>query len=305
MLRFLQEQGVNETLLRGLETFKKNFPWNEKEQSPKKPRYLFFGKEIWEQAIAAILAGENLLLTGAKATGKNVLAENLAFAFGRGEWNLSMHINVDASFMIGSDTFADGKVSFRAGPVYQCAKLGGFCILDEINMARNEALAVLHSILDFRRTMDVPFYDRLELHPATRFIATMNYAYAGTRELNEALASRFVVLHLPIISHENLSQLLDSEFKNLRDDAKKIFIKLFFDLEKKCANGEISSKAVDLRGMFDALRLVQMGLSVRQSLAMGITGKVFDDDERILIDDAIALNLPDDLQTQDVFVFDK
>ena len=39
--------------------------------------------EIWEQAIAALLCGKNLLLTGGKATGKNVLAENLAAAFGR------------------------------------------------------------------------------------------------------------------------------------------------------------------------------------------------------------------------------
>ena len=34
-------------------------------------------------AIAALLKGENLLLAGPKATGKNVLAENLAYLFGR------------------------------------------------------------------------------------------------------------------------------------------------------------------------------------------------------------------------------
>ncbi len=32
----------------------------------------------------------------------------------------------------------------------------------------------------------------------------MNYGYAGTRELNEALVSRFVVLDMPVISQENL-----------------------------------------------------------------------------------------------------
>ncbi len=32
-------------------------------------------------AIAALLQGENLLLTGEKATGKNVLAETLAYVF--------------------------------------------------------------------------------------------------------------------------------------------------------------------------------------------------------------------------------
>ena len=40
-------------------------------------------------------------------------------------------------------------------------------------MAKSEAMAVLHATLDFRRTIDVPGYDRIDLHPATRFIATM------------------------------------------------------------------------------------------------------------------------------------
>ena len=55
---------------------------------------------------------------------------------------------------------------------------------------QSEALAVLHGTLDFRRSIDVPGYERIDLHPATRFIATMNYGYAGTKELNEALVSR-------------------------------------------------------------------------------------------------------------------
>ena len=46
------------------------------------------GKRSGEAAIAALLCGENLLLAGSKATGKNVLAENLAQAFGRPAWDV-------------------------------------------------------------------------------------------------------------------------------------------------------------------------------------------------------------------------
>ncbi len=53
------------------------------------PAFTYYGKEVWEQALAAILCGENLLLAGGKATGKNVLAENLAAAFGRPAWDIS------------------------------------------------------------------------------------------------------------------------------------------------------------------------------------------------------------------------
>ena len=47
------------------------------------------------------------------------------------------------------DTFVGGEVTSPARPgVSVCAKNGGFGILDEINMAKNEALAVLHATLD-------------------------------------------------------------------------------------------------------------------------------------------------------------
>lgn len=58
--------------------------------------------------------------------------------------------------LIGSDTFKNGVVEFRPGPVYRSATEGGFCVIDEINMAKNETLAVPHSLLDFRRIIDVP-----------------------------------------------------------------------------------------------------------------------------------------------------
>ena len=120
------------------------------------PRFPYYGKSIWEQAIAAVLCGENLLLAGGKATGKNVLAENLAALFGRPEWDISFHVNMDAASLIGTDTFVNGAVQFRPGPVYSCAQHGGFGILDEINMAKNEALAVLHAVL--------PVFDEVGVH---------------------------------------------------------------------------------------------------------------------------------------------
>ena len=86
---------------------------------------------------------------------------------------------MDAASLIGMDTFVDGAVAFRPGPVYRCAQCGGFGVLDEINMAKNEALAVLHAVLDFRRAIDVPGYERIPLAEETRFIATMNYGYAA------------------------------------------------------------------------------------------------------------------------------
>lgn len=294
MLTFLQEQGIAPCLIDSLEAYKAAYPWSNQDRPLLAPGFQYYGKEIWEQALGALLAGENLLLVGAKATGKNVLAENLAYCFGRGDWNVSFHVNMDAAMMLGSDTFRDGQVQFRPGPVYECASQGGFCILDEINMARNEALAALHSMLDFRRILDIPGYGRLKMHPATRFIATMNYGYAGTRELNEALASRFAVIALPPANEHMLANLLEKQYDHLSDKIRSSVIALFMDLQLKYQQGEISSKAVDLRGLLGALEIYQQGLGLRSALQMGLVNKVFNEDERQIIQDLLDLRIGED-----------
>ena len=168
-------------------------------------------------------------------------------------------------------------------------------------MARNEALAVLHSVLDFRRVIDVPGYQRISLSKDTRFIATMNYNYAGTRELNEALSSRFVVIQMPRLTQDDLQRLLTDQFSDLSAKYIRQFSLLFLDLQKKCENGELTEKALDLRGMLDAITLVHKGISVREALDLGITNKIFDTYEQELIRDVIAARIPAKLKPSEVF----
>ena len=302
MLDFLKQEGIDPYIVEEIERFRTEHPASpEAAERIPTPRYSYYGREIWEAAATALLCGEHLLLVGPKATGKNVLAENLAAAFGRPSWDISLYVNTDASSLIGTDTFDQGRVSFRPGPVYQCARLGGFGVLDEINMAKNEALAVLHATLDFRRVIDVPGYDRIHLDEATRFIATMNYGYAGTRELNEALASRFVVIDMPAIPAEGLMKLMTREFPDLRPEYGTHFASLFQDIQKKCDGGELSTKPLDLRGLLAALRLIHAGLEGNRALELGLVNKSFDDFERQLVLDVIRARLPEIIRREDVF----
>lgn len=302
MLDFLRQEGIEENIIRRIEDFRRQYPAAaQDEYRIPAPNYRYYGADVWKKALTALLAGENILLVGPKATGKNVLAENLSAVFHRPEWNISFYLNTDAASLIGADTFKDGKVSFRHGPISQCATQGGFGILDEINMAKNESLAVLHATLDFRRIIDVPGYDRIQLSPCTRFIATMNYGYAGTRELNEALASRFMVINMPIISEEDLVKLLKSQFSSLKDEYAWQLAGLFEDIRKKCDSSEISTKALDLRGLMSAVSLVQNGLSMGQALELGIINKSFDDFERQLVSDIIAAKISGTLGAAELF----
>ena len=279
----LRDEGVDSGLLDEVRRFREAHPLTpEAQERVPVPKYLYYGREVWESAAAALLCGEHLLLAGPKATGKNVLA-------------------VDAAALIGADTLKDGQVVFREGPVCACARLGGFGVLDEVNMAKNEALAVLHATLDHRRVIDVPGYERIQLDDAARFIGTMNYGYAGTRELNEALVSRFVVVDMPVISDENLQKLLRRSFPTLKREWAEQLTALFRDLRTKCDSGEISTKALDLRGLLAALHLIEKGIPSGQALDLGIINKAFEPFERQLVADAVWARLPRDATRDKLF----
>lgn len=299
---FLRRQGVNEKLIQDLERYAAAYPVEkEVKNRVNKPDIPFYGKEILEMSVAALLQGENLLLTGAKATGKNVLAENLAWMFGRPVYNISFHVNTGSEELIGTDTFRNNEVQLRRGSISRCAQYGGFGILDEINMAKNDAISVLHAALDYRRSIDVPGYEKIDLHPATRFIGTMNYGYAGTRELNEALVSRFLVIDMPAHTEETLTYVLEQMFPEMKDKARRQLVGLFLDLQLKAENGEISTKCLDLRGLAAAVRTMKRGLSPYLALRMGIVNKSFDIFEKEIIQDVVSTRIPDTWTSDDVF----
>lgn len=301
-LEFLEKQNVSPELIKRAEEFRQAYPVKDEVAGRIiRPSIPFYGKEILEMAIAAILQGQNLLLTGPKATGKNILAENLAYIFNRPSYNVSFHVNTSSGDLIGTDTFEDNEVKLRKGSIYRCAEYGGFGILDEINMAKNDAVSVLHATLDYRRSIDVPGYDKIDLHPAARFIGTMNYGYAGTKELNEALVSRFLVIDMPAQTEETLGFIFKEMFPDAKEKAVEQFVGLFLDLQFKALNSEISTKALDLRGLLAAMRIIKVGLSPALAVQMGVVNKTFDIFEKEIVEDVVRTRIPKEWTREDIY----
>ena len=71
-MEFLEQEHISPALLDGVRAYRAQYPAEPALQGRiPQPRYHYYGKEVWEAAIAALLCGENLLLAGSKATGKN------------------------------------------------------------------------------------------------------------------------------------------------------------------------------------------------------------------------------------------
>lgn len=293
---------IDKNIIKKVKDFKNKYYDEKIKDMVKKPKFPFIGDEVLNEALASLIAGKNLLLVGDKSTGKNILAENLAYYFNRPLFTVSFHVNIDAYSLLGSDSLKDGSVYFKKGPLYEIGRLGGFGVLDEINMAKNEAISVLHQILDYRREIFIPSYKSLKLHPATRFIATMNYDYEGTRDLNQALLSRFVVIKMPVIKKDDLKKLIKYKYKKMKDQYIDQFVEFFYDLKEKSDHGEIITTSPDLRSLFDSFDLILQNLSVYDSLKLSFVNKSFDDFERNIISDLIRSRFRDKIFLGDVFI---
>ena len=70
---------------------------------------------------------------------------------------------------------------------------GGILVLDELNMASADILAILNSVLDDERSLTLTQKDGEIINAHRNFFAicTMNLHYEGTKELNLALKDRF------------------------------------------------------------------------------------------------------------------
>ena len=129
----------------------------------------------------------------------------------------------------------------------------------------------------------------------------MNYGYAGTKELNEALVSRFLVIDMPAQDEETLEFILKRKFPKIRENALKQWIGLFMDLQLKAYNSEITTKALDLRGVIGALKTVKKGLKPALAVKMGVVNKCFDIFEKEIVQDVVMTRIPDSWTAGDVF----
>ena len=106
---------------------------------------------------------------------------------------------------------------------------------------------------------------------------------------------------LPVISDTDLQKLLRRTFPTLSAKWAEQFALLFRDLRQKCDSGEISTKALDLRGLLSALHLMEKGISSGQALELGIINKAFEPFERQLVADAVWARLPKDATRDKLF----
>src|SRR5690606_3319327 len=140
----------------------------------------------------------------------------------------------------------------------------------------------------------------IEAHPAFRVILTMNLGYAGTQPLNEATKSRFVVMHMPMLSEDNLKNHLVRRH-GVSEYVAGHLTRLFLDLNGQAQRGELYPDAVNFRGIEDALDMTKLGVPLQVALIHTLAGQAFYEDDRNKVYDLIVTTTGEDWGPDFVF----
>ena len=176
------------------------------------PRYHEAGNEI---AIfeASFDRHVPVMLTGPTGCGKTRFVESIGARLGRPVVTISCHDDLTSSDLVGRFTVVGGDVIWNDGPLTQAVKNGAICYLDEVVEARHDSLAILHSLIDHRRTL---YLDRADATIAApdgfMLVCSYNPAYRSSlKELKPSFRQRFVTIPLDYLPPEDEAAVVAEE----------------------------------------------------------------------------------------------
>lgn len=106
---------------------------------------------------------------------------------------------------------------------------------------------------------------------------------------------------MPAQTEETLGFIFKEMFPDAKEKAVEQFVGLFLDLQLKALNSEISTKALDLRGLLAAMRIIKVGLSPALAVQMGVVNKTFDIFEKEIVEDVVRTRIPKEWTREDIY----
>lgn len=241
----------------------------------------------------------NILMVGRPATGKTALANAVAAMTGMPIYTVPFSKHTEEDTAEGKNKVVDGKIGFVETEFLKAYEHGGIIVCEEINLA--DPGVVMGSI---GQAIEKPFilmkdgYIPVRRHPLCVIIGTMNTGTAGSRQLNQALSSRFKCTY------------------TLKDPDKNTFIKILaaagypkancrfvYDAYTKILNylkdpqqsQEELCDNITLRGCFGALECIEEGDSGKEAINNTLVGKIAEVDLEVAenVMSIVTPSLPD------------
>jgi len=246
----------------------------------------------------AIGVRDNLpvLIIGESGTGKTSAIRYLAEKTSNGLRRINLNGGTTADELVGRQLLNEKGTIWTDGILTDAMRKGEWVVLDEINAALPEVLFVLQSIMDDDGYLVLNEKDDREIvkkHPNFRLFATCNPPeYAGTKEMNEALLSRFPICisaefptqakELEIIKHHLGAAMSESE----------LAVKLvgFANQTRQSKEAGNADYAINTRDILNTLR-ISNDTEPLEALSLAFANKLDRSDTKALMTTA-KLHLP-------------
>lgn len=184
-------------------------------------------KKILEQVAISISKDLPVLLIGETGTGKTSIIRHLAHKTKNAFVRVNHNGGTTVEDIIGRWIInQDGATIWMDGILVEAMKKGYWFLADEINAAGAEINFVYHSLLDDdKRVLLAEKGNEVVIpHENFRFFVGMNppTEYAGTKELNKALMSRFIVVKTDFPAPETEAKILVDRTGVTEEQANKM-----------------------------------------------------------------------------------
>lgn len=217
------------------------------------------------------------LLVGETGTGKTSLVSAVAREQKKELIRVSVNGSTGVEEIIGKYLASKGSTVWQDGILIRAMREGHWVIFDEINAALPEILFTLHQLLDHERKVTISEKDGeiVRPHKDFRFFANMNppEEYAGTKELNKALLSRFdAILRIEVVPEliEIMTVVMHAE---VEEKIAVPLVSMAQNLRKLKAEDKIFYFC-STRDLIQAARLVKMNIPLRTAVDHTVSNKM-------------------------------
>lgn len=220
----------------------------------------------------------NILLVGRPATGKTTLANAVGAITGLPVYEIPISKNTEEDTIEGKNKVVNGQIDFVETEFLKAYEHGGIIVLEEINLA--DPAVIMGSL---GQAIEYPFivmkdgYKPVRRHPLCIVIGTMNTGTAGSKQLNQALSSRFKCTYtLADPDKKTFVDILAS--KGFEKDKCRYIYDAYSSimeyLKDPRQNQEGLCENITLRGCFGALECMEEGDDPKTAINNTLVGKI-------------------------------
>ena len=243
-----------------------------------------YDEKIIQGIKSCIALNESALLIGETGTGKTTLVNEFAKEQGKILHRVSVNGSMGVDEILGKWLAKDGSTYWIDGILTKAVREGHWVIFDELNAMLPEMGFALHSLLDDAKTITLAEKDGelVRAHDEFRFFGSMNPSddYAGTKEVNMALMSRFGgVFYIDVFpSHHELQVLVRNKVDEVH--ATKL-VNLAGQLRNMRTKGDLYT-FVSTRDIIQAGKLATSGLDLSLAVEFAVINKMTSDEKEEL-----------------------